>query len=732
MKNKSNRLLYTLEVLLGVVLMGGVFLIAAHMDVRSAKRTLTSTVSYIKKQCNQYEQLNLASETKSMMRIIESVHQINHALTENETDAGAVTTEMLEQWARDSYVTGVLLLDENGKVQAQYGDPVDGLSIEELSEHMTSDALQDAILFSEKTYAMRFLCEDGSYADLAATGNADGSEIVVAYYHTTLEYTRAFHLSMDTLLVGYNLEQDGTIVVSGGKKIVASNNETLIGKSTDDVEILRKIKEAAASDKLIHARSDTAALSHNYGLMEHARNYYVYAYLPEGDVFDSTLPSVMFSLIIYVIILVIIHMVRWRTAQNYREEQLRIQRQYNEQLQSKNEQLKQAVDQADRANVAKTSFLSRMSHDIRTPLNGIIGLLEIGETHPEDTGLLLENQKKMKISANHLLSLINDILQMSKLESGEVELSEEPMNLKTLSDEVLTIVEQRAAEAGVTLEYDKSTKRVAFQNIYGSPLHVRQIFLNIYGNCIKYNRIGGKVQTSCKCLGVEQEVVTYQWTIQDTGVGMSQEFIRHIFDPFAQERSDARSVYNGTGLGMAIVKNLVDKMHGTIEVKSEEGVGSTFVITIPFRLAPEQTIEQPQQAYAENVKTAGIEGCHLLLVEDNELNAQIAEILLEDQGAQVTVVTDGKQAVERFADEPSGTFDAILMDVMMPVMDGLTATRRIRKLNRDDAKTMPIIAMTANAYDEDVKQCLDAGMNAHLAKPLQIDLVVAVIGKYCN
>lgn len=732
MKNKSNRLLYTLEVLLGVILMGGVFLIAVHVDVRSAKRTLTSTVSYIKEQCNQYERLNLASETKSMMRIIESAHQIDHALTENGTDAGAVTTEMLEQWARDSYVTGVLLLDENGKVQVQYGDPVDGLSTEELSEHMTSDALQDAILFSEKTYAMRFHCEDGSYADLAATGNADGSAMVVAYYHTTLEYTRAFHLSVDTLLVGYNLEQDGTIVVSSGKEIIASNNETLIGKSTDDVEILRKIKEAAASDKLIHARGDTAALSHNYGLMEHGRDYYVYAYLPESDVFDSTIPSVMFSIIVYVIILAIIHMVRWKMAQNYREKQLSIQRQYNEQLQSKNEQLKQAVDQADRANVAKTSFLSRMSHDIRTPLNGIIGLLEIGEAHPENTKLLRENQKKMKISANHLLSLINDILQMSKLESGEVVLSEEPMNLKTLSDDVLTIVEQRAAEAGVTLEYDKSTERVAFQNIYGSPLHVRQIFLNIYGNCIKYNRLGGKVQTSCKCLGVDQEIVTYQWTIQDTGVGMSQEFIRHIFDPFAQERSDARSVYNGTGLGMAIVKNLVDKMNGTIEVKSEEGVGSTFVITLPFRLATEQSQEQQQQESEEIVESASIAGCRLLLVEDNELNVEIAEMLLEDQGAQVMVVADGQQAVDRFVSEPPGTFDVILMDVMMPVMDGLTATRRIRELDREDAKTMPIIAMTANAYDEDVKQCLDAGMNAHLAKPLQMDLVVAVIGKYCN
>mgnify|MGYP000187569186 CR=1 FL=1 len=322
---------------------------------------------------------------------------------------------------------------------------------------------------------------------------------------------------------------------------------------------------------------------------------------------------------------------------------------------------------------------------------------------------------------------------MSKLESGEVVLSEEPMNLKNpvgrYIDDCGAACSGSRCNAGIC----KSTERVAFQNIYGSSVAMCVRFsCNIYGNCIKYNRLGGKVQTSCKCLGVDQEIVTYQWTIQDTGVGMSQEFIRHIFDPFAQERSDARSVYNGTGLGMAIVKNLVDKMNGTIEVKSEEGVGSTFVITLPLRLATEQSQEQQQQESEEIVESASIAGCRLLLVEDNELNVEIAEMLLEDQGAQVMVVADGQQAVDRFVSEPPGTFDVILMDVMMPVMDGLTATRKIRELDREDAKTMPIIAMTANAYDEDVKQCLDAGMNAHLAKPLQMDLVVAVIGKYCN
>ncbi len=734
---KNNHLLYLLEVILGMILMVGVFLISVRVDLKAAQRTLSSTVSYIKEQCNQYERLNLAAETKSMMRMIESVNQINHALTDSiyYDNKEEISEEMLEEWGRDSYVTGALLLDKDGTVKVQYNDPMDGLPTEELMKHITSIAIQDALVFPEKTYSMRFECEDGSYADVAVTERTDGKGIIAAYYHTTLEYTRAFHLSVDGLLCGYNLEQNGTIVVSKGTQIIASNSEELIGKSTNDVEILRKIKAATESDRMIHARSEDDAFSHDYGLMEHARNYYVYAYLPERDVYDNTILSVMFSMILYLIILVIIHMVRWKMAQNYREKQLSIQRRYNERLQHKNEQLKVAVDEADRANAAKTSFLSRMSHDIRTPLNGIIGLLEIGETHPDNVKLLQENQKKMKISANHLLSLINDILQMSKLESGEVVLSEEPMNLKLLSDEVLTIVEQRAAEAGVTLEYEKSSERVFFQNIYGSPLHLRQIFLNIYGNCIKYNKIGGKVETGCRCLGVVNDVVTYQWTIKDTGVGMSKDFIKYIFDPFAQERTDARSVYYGSGLGMAIVKNLVDKMNGTIEVQSEEGVGSTFVLTLPFNLAPVAKVSdvtEEEKCAGSDTNSKRMEGCHLLLVEDNALNAEIAETLLEDQGAQITVVTDGQQAVDLFEKEAPGTFDAILMDVMMPVMDGLTATRTIRKMGRDDAKTVPIIAMTANAYDEDIKQCLDAGMNAHLAKPLQTNRMVSIIRKYCS
>lgn len=400
-------------------------------------------------------------------------------------------------------------------------------------------------------------------------------------------------------------------------------------------------------------------------------------------------------------------------------------RRYKESVYS--EEIKKTAEEAKAANMAKTSFLSRMSHDIRTPLNGIIGLLKIDEQHPDDQKLIQNNRKKMQVAADHLLALINDVLQMSKLENGQVILSHEVIDLNELSVDILTIMEQRAAETGITLEYDRVSDKVKYPYVYGSPLHLRQMFLNVYGNCIKYNNAGGKVTTQFEYLGNCHGIVKYRWIISDTGIGMSQEFLEHIFEPFAQEHSDARSIYNGTGLGMAIVKSLVDKMNGTIEVSSIAGKGSTFVITLPFEIA-----EKEKKKESVSNGKPDIQGVHLLLVEDNDLNAEIAQVLLEDAGAQVFTVKNGQQAVECFSRNPQGTFDAILMDVMMPVMDGIAATKAIRALDREDASEIPIIAMTANAFDEDGQRCIAAGMNAHLTKPLQIEKVIATIAKYCK
>ena len=384
-----------------------------------------------------------------------------------------------------------------------------------------------------------------------------------------------------------------------------------------------------------------------------------------------------------------------------------------------------ALESEKKANKSKSDFLSRMSHDMRTPLNGIIGLLKIAEKHFNDRELVLENFRKMQVAADYLLSLINDILQMSKIEDGNVPLTQEIINFEELSQDVLTIIEQRAKDRGIQMQFRAKKEGLRYPFIYGSPVHLRQIFLNIYGNCIKYNRIGGKIISVSDYTEAVDGITTYEWTITDTGIGMSREYQEHIFEPFSQEREDARSTQQGIGLGMAIVKGLIEKMGGTIEVKSEEGIGSTFIIRIPFKLAPAPDTVKKTAAQMD------ISGLNLLLVEDNELNTEIAETLLSDEGANLTVAEDGLQAVRMFQEKPEGYFDAILMDIMMPVMDGITATKTIRSLKHPDAETIPIIAMTANAFREDKEKCLTAGMNAHLAKPIKIENIKRILCEYC-
>lgn len=375
--------------------------------------------------------------------------------------------------------------------------------------------------------------------------------------------------------------------------------------------------------------------------------------------------------------------------------------------------LEQALERADRANKVKTDFLHRMSHDMRTPLNSILGLLQICERNSDNEVLLRENHEKIRTAARHLLSLIDDTLQASKLGEGKLELVCEPVDLARLQTDVADIMQLPAANAGVSMEGHQKRGGIAHRYVLGSELYLRQIFLNIYSNCVKYNRRGGKVITHVVSSKQPDGKILVRWEIADTGIGMSQEFLKHVFEPFSREENAGNGV-GGTGLGMPIVKQLVELMGGSIKVSSKLNVGSTFVISIPFEPAA-----QPQEA-EQAASEPTIEGCRLLLVEDNDLNAEIAATLLEGDGACVSIAGDGAQALEAFAKSPAGTFDAILMDVMMPKMDGLAATRAIRALDRPDAARIPIIAMTGNAFQEDVQECLDAGMNAHLAKPIDM------------
>lgn len=394
-------------------------------------------------------------------------------------------------------------------------------------------------------------------------------------------------------------------------------------------------------------------------------------------------------------------------------------------IQKARTETEKALLSAQRANAAKSDFLSRMSHDIRTPLNGIIGLLEISEKHRDDIELLALNRKKEKIAANHLLSLVNDILDMSKFEDDSFELPCESFDLYTVCEEVITICVIRARENGISSFTDDGVNLV-YRNVYGSPLHLRQIWMNLINNGIKYNKPGGSISCTSSVRSCDGDTVIYDFTISDTGIGISESYLQHIYEPFTQERSDARSRYQGTGMGMAIVKALVDKMNGTISVQSEVGVGTTFVVSLPFKID-----KTPSYAKADSDKEEiSVAGMRILIAEDNDLNLEIAETILSDEGAIITTATNGKEALRLFLEKDVGTFDLILMDIMMPEVDGYEATRRIRGCNKADAASIPIVAMTANAFMEDIQEAKKAGMNDHLAKPLQMDKLLATIAKY--
>ena len=388
------------------------------------------------------------------------------------------------------------------------------------------------------------------------------------------------------------------------------------------------------------------------------------------------------------------------------------------------QRLHNALESEASANRTKTRFLANMSHDIRTPINGILGMLEVIRDCRSDEARVDDCLGKIDISAKHLLSLVNDVLDMSKLESDEVILEEIPFNLNSISEEILGVIEHMATEQNIRIIWEE--KEVTHWNLIGSPVHVKRILMNILSNAVKYNKENGYVYISCREIPSEQTAMTtLEFVCRDTGIGMTEAFQKRIFEPFAQEHAGSRTKFAGTGLGMPITKKLVEKMGGTISFESKEGTGTTFVIRIPFQI----DADMKDRTETEEKTETSIQGLHVLLTEDNELNMEIAEFVLQNEGAVVTKAWNGQKAVDIFRKSRPGEFDAILMDIMMPVMNGYEAAKMIRSLDREDAKVIPIIAMTANAFIEDRMRAKEAGMDEHIAKPVDRKLLVKVINE---
>lgn len=420
----------------------------------------------------------------------------------------------------------------------------------------------------------------------------------------------------------------------------------------------------------------------------------------------------------------------FQNIDNIIKEHLEVERQEREKEIAHQNELIAAKESADRANSAKTEFLLRMSHDIRTPINGIMGMLDIEDKYYNDINKLTECRSKIRNASKLLLDLINEVLDMSKLENGEVLLEEVPFDLQELGREVYYALKKQADDRDIDIIYENCN--MGSNYFIGSPVHLKRIIMNIVGNAIKYNKDHGKVYITCKVSEKSdnsKDKVNLKFCCRDTGIGMSSEFLNHVFEPFTQENKSSRTQYMGTGLGMSITKNIVDKMGGTITVQSVKGEGTVFEFTVPLKINKENYILNEKDKVHVNDSMSGIK---VILAEDNALNMEIAKFMLEEAGAYVIEAWNGKEAVDRFAASSENEIDAILLDIMMPVLDGYEASRQIRAMERPDAKTIPIIAMTANAFAEDRIAAIKAGMNEHITKPLDSEKVVRTVMRLVN
>ncbi len=697
-----------------LLIMSTVILLSVRADLDYGRNRLSRVVEYVAKRCDTYSLSSTASETRSLMRVIEEAKQ---AARDIRFLAGPVNEDLLRGLSADHYLSGILLLDRDGHITASYmaGADVTALLMPELEK----DALLSAADFPRKVYAARIHCPDSSYIDMAAYGRLDTAGTVVVYYTTPTAYVKSYGQGFPDLRESYLLEQDGTIVVTDGTTVVAANDDSLIGRRAEDIFLLRELGAQGRTGEMLTVPGDDGiSLHRSLGMMERGRTYYVYAFLPERAVFRDTARNAAVALASYVVLLLLALLLQRRTAQEYQERQLHREREYRAQL-------KEAARRAESANRAKTQFLQRMSHDIRTPINGIQGMVEIGEYYKDDPEKQSQCRQSIRESARLLLELVNEVLDMGKLESGEIVLEERPFDLIALLDSVGGLPEQSAAARGIRV--DRKPREVQHTALIGSPVYLKRLLMNIYSNAVKYNKDNGSITVRCRELRTEGDTAWFEFICADTGIGMSEEFQKYLFEPFAQEHSTARSAYDGTGLGMAIAKALTEKMGGTITFTSREGEGTTFRITLPFRIDTAGRL--PQQPAAEPEVSDALRGMRILLAEDNELNMEIAEFMLQSAGAEVTEAHDGREAVELFRASPPGHFDAVLMDVMMPVLDGYQATGIIRTSDRPDAG-VPIIAMTANAFVEDRQRAREAGMTEHLAKPLDRAVLVRTLQRW--
>lgn len=703
---------WLLVALLGIVLSVAAGMMSYGYMTAQAEQRFADVVDYVATQSLSYDAFNSAYTTKNLIRVMEIVGETARDMERD----GSVDNAMLEQYADQFNVSALIVTDASGNLVSE--SSTDGVGYESLATYLKEAPVLEVAAYPLKSYTARITLADDSVADIGCVSRRDGEGVVIAVRHQGAKAVASNTLKLQSLLDGYETIDNGNIVIESDGKVVATNavEPTVLGVfdlPATDVFIVDGIKDRCLAGKVRLVNADGEWYLGTFGK---AHKFYVYTYASARRYFEVVAAVAAGVLALYSGVIAVVVMVRRRADRRRLTDLLQQERDYGDKL-------AKAAREASSANSAKTEFLRRMSHDLRTPINGIRGMVEVGDANADDLQKQTECRSKIWTASGLLLDLANEALDMSRLESGQVDLNLVPTNLVALNGEVRDILERQAEERLVTIICDQQTLNHPYARV--SVTHLKRLLLNIAGNAVKYNRQGGYVRLVCREVEPADDAPVYEYTIADNGIGMSEEFQQHLYEPFCREEQQVEGASSGTGLGAPIAKQLVELMGGTMSFTSVLGQGTTFTIRLPFEKCKRSEI--PQAVRADGGDGDALQGLRVLLVEDNDLNAEIAQFTLSRAGAVVTHAKDGESAVEAFAASAPHEYDVVLMDIMMPGIDGLEATRQIRAVDREDAATTPIIAVSANAFADDRRLSREAGMNAHLSKPVSSQELVEAL-----